>query len=195
MNQCALNYVHWQSTSCYLLSDIEYRVRMEQKMKLKPTTILNFFAFSIFMIQAYQSLNKYFLVVIQELSTNINTIEKPTIQICFNGFYDYEESSKNGYMMMTDYFVGRIPNSSRPTWKAIDRNLSFETLQQNVHEQDFSQVEVSILVPVYGKGFCLQIQSNKLGKQMNILSKKKNLSVFLVHNSTDTKIMPVMKKT
>ena len=151
------------------------RVRMDQKMKLKPNTIFNFLAFSIFMIQAYQSLNKYFQypVVIQELSTNINTIEKPTIQICFNGFYDYEESSKNGYMMMTDYFVGRIPNSSRPTWKGMDRNLSFETLQQIVHEQDFSQVEVSIptdLVFVYGKGFCLQIQSNKLGRQMHILS-------------------------
>ena len=151
------------------------------------------------MIQAYQSLKKYFQypVVYQESATSINTIETPTIQICFNGFYDYVESSKNGYTRLTDFITGRIPNSSRPTWKGIDQNSNFQILQQIVHEQDFSKVEVSNptdLVFVLGKGFCLQIKSDKIGREIMIASKKKNLSVFLVHNTTDTTIMPVSNK-
>ena len=65
------------------------------KMKIKKNgkgdvwkTVRNIYhiiAVIIFVLQAYQSLNKYFQypVVYQESSTSIHTIQKPFVQVCF----------------------------------------------------------------------------------------------------------------
>ena len=163
-----------------------------REMTVKPRTICYIIAFTIFVIQAHQSLKKYFHfpVVYHEHIISINAIEKPTVQVCFKGYFDYGKAIEFGYEWKTTFLTGMMPNSTRPSWKGIAKNLSFHKIQQDICESNFSKVEVNKPTEfnyIFGKGFCLQTSS--FGKKLQITSKEKNLYIFLSHSSTDTKII------
>jgi hypothetical protein len=68
-------------------------------------------------------------------------------------------------------------------------NHTFQKIQQATYEQDISKIEINTpreLKYKFGKGYCLK--SSRFGKRLEIVSKKKQLTVFLVHSSTDARI-------
>ena len=159
----------------------------------KLKIIYYFFASSICAIQVYQSLDKYFQhpIISQELSIIHGTFEKPAVQICFRDFYEYRESkSKYGYNWNSNLLAGKINNSSKPTWKGINGNTTFQSIQSDLYENDFSQIEVNTLHnPIYrfGRGFCHLAKI--IGKNLVVTTKVKDIRVYLVHNSTDSRII------
>ena len=159
------------------------------RKKMKLRYIYHIIVLAIFLIQAYQSINKYFQypIVYQESSTDIETIEKPTIQVCFKDHFNYEKASTFGYEWKTDFLTGMFPNKTEKSWKGLYGNHTFQKIQQATYEQDISKIEIntpSELKYKFGKGYCLK--SSRFGKRLEIVSKEKLLAVFLVHSSTDT---------
>ena len=166
-------------------------MRQSRKLKMKFRTIYNILVLAIFLIQAYQSISKYFQypVVYQESSTSINQIEKPTVEVCFKDYFDYEKASTFGYEWKTDFLTGLIFNKTRISWKGLYGNHTFHDIQQATYKQDISKIEINTPTELkynFGKGFCLK--SSRFGKRLEIVSKKKQLTVFLVHSSTDARI-------
>ena len=89
-----------------------------------------------------------------------------------------------------------MPNSTGPSWKGKNGNLTFQEIQQELYERDFSKVEINKpceLKYIFGKGFCLQSRSSR--KKFEVKSKEKTLDIFLVHNSTDTGFMADTKSS
>ena len=161
---------------------------MLKKLKI----IFRLITLTIFVIQAFQSLDKYFQypVVFQESETAVENIEKPDVQVCFKGFYDYGKAPKYGYPWRSGFLAGRTSNTTKPTWKGINRNSTFQQIQDDLYERDFSKVMISNpnkLKYIYGKGFCMTTAD--FGKLLEISSKEKNMKVYLVHNTTNSRII------
>ena len=155
-------------------------------------TIYHLAAFTLFIIQAQESLYKFFQdpVILQKSWTNVDSLQKPFVQICFLSYYDYEKAAKIGYpKYRTKFLAGMVQNSTLPTWKGIHQNHTFQELQNILFEKDYSHVEVSISKnPRYflNKGFCLE--ANGTGEYMEIVATNTNLVVYLEHNSTDLRL-------
>ena len=155
--------------------------------------IYYFVASSICSIQVYQSLDKYFQhpIISHESSTSLNTFEKPAVQICFRDYYDYETKKYNhGYNWNSWLLSGRVPNSTIPTWIGIHRNTTFKSILNDLYEKDFSKIEVNTPHnPIFrfGRGFCYLTKG--IGKKFKVTSREKNLRVYLVHSSTDSRII------
>ena len=149
-------------------------------------------AITMFIIQAQESLYKYFQhpVVIQESWTNVDSVEKPVVQICLLRFFSYEKAIEFGYTnSRTKFLAGMVHNSTLPTWKGIHQNYTFQEIQNILFDKDFSQVKVSMsneLRYVFSKGFCLETKSAE--KYLEIITKNKNLVVYLQHRSTDLRL-------
>ena len=149
-------------------------------------------AFTIFMIQAQKSLYKYFQypVVIQESWANVITIKKPDLQVCIDGSYDFGKASEYGYDSYSKFLAGMIPNSTRPTWKGIYQNSTYQEITNVLHERDFRKIllnQPSKLSYKIDKGFCLQ--TNGIDEELKITTNDKNLRIFIVHRSTDSSIV------
>ena len=161
---------------------------MLKKLKI----IFHITALTAFLIQSFQSLDKYFQypVIFQESTTAIGNIEKPAIQVCFKDFFDYGKASKYGYKWRTGFLTGWISNTTQPTWKGIHGNSTFQQIQDVLFERDFSKVKMSNpnkLKYIFERGFCLKTSS--FGEMLEISNREKNLKVYLAHNSTDLKIL------
>ena len=144
-------------------------------------------AFTIFIIQAQESLYKYFQypVVIHKSSANVDTIEKPLVKVCFQELFDYGKASEFGYDLYSKFFAGMIPNSTRPTWKGIFQNSTFQEINNILHQRDFSKITLnqpSRQSFAINEGFCLM--TNGLDDELEVTTKDKKLSIFIVHNST-----------
>ena len=149
-------------------------------------------ALAIFLIGAFQSLDKYFHypVVIQESSISSFMIEKPFTQVCFKYYYNWENASVFGYDWNSNVMAGKIPNSTRPSWKGKYGNSSFKTIQKGVYPRMFYGVKVSTPnkhIFKSGRGFCLKTQN--LDKKQIVTSNVNHLRVYIVHNSTDSQII------
>ena len=150
-------------------------------------------AFTIFIFQAQQSLNKYFQhpIVIQESWTNVNTIEKPHLKVCFRSYFDYGRASEYGYDMHSKYLAGIIPNSTRSTWLGISQNLTFQEINKILFsERNFTKISMnqpSKLIFEFNKGFCLK--TNGIDEEMLVTTSDKNLRIYIVHTSTDSRII------
>jgi hypothetical protein len=143
-------------------------------------------------MEAFHSLDKYFQypVVFQESIAVIGTIKKPAVQVCVKGFYDYGKASKYGYKWRSRFLAGWISNTTKPTWKGIHGNSTFKQIQDALYEKDFSKVKINNqnkIKYIFGRGFCLLTPS--FGEMLEISNKGKNLKVYLVHNTTDSKII------
>ena len=84
-------------------------------------------ALIIFMIQAKESLNKYFQkpVVVQK-SWVKDIMEKPALLVCFQGFFDYEKASQFGFDSRINFLAGMTKNSTKPTWTGQIENSTFK---------------------------------------------------------------------
>ena len=178
--------------SCALYNKLKNQIRMKACKKMNLRKIYHSIVFTIFTVQAFQSLNKYFQypIVYQESSTTFDTIEKPTVQVCFPNFFDFSKSKEFGYEWKTNLLTGMIPNTTRPSWKGLNGNLTFQRMRRVLYDKDFSKVDIntqSRLKYILLKGFCLQ--ANSIIKELTITSKERDLDVFLVHKSTDTRII------
>ena len=154
--------------------------------------IYHLVAFTIFIIQAKESLNKYFQypVVIQKSWTSVDMIRKPDVQICFQDYFDYDKALTYGYSSFSKFLAGLIPNSSKPTWMGIHKNSTYKEIQKVVHKNNFSRVVVNQptkLSYILNKGFCLH--TNSLDSDFKITTRDKKLKVYISHSSTDPKIM------
>ena len=148
-------------------------------------------AFTIFLIQAQQSLIKYFNypTVIQQTWVNVDNIEKPYAQVCFPFFFYYSKALEYGYQHRTAFLAGELSNSSKPTWMGVNGNNTFHEIQQQIYAGDFSQVEInqnSKKRYVLNKGFCLEVKN--LTEHLKITTTDQRLRVYLIHNSTDIKV-------
>jgi hypothetical protein len=149
-------------------------------------------AFTIFMIQAQQSMKKYFQqpVVIQHSRASIDIIEKPEIKVCSGTPFKYGKASEYGYSLDSKFLVGMIPNSTTPTWKGIYQNSTFNELSNVLRDRNFSKISLnqpSKLSFEFGKGFYL----NTIGidTELKITSKDKLLVIYIVYRSTDPRII------
>ena len=148
-------------------------------------------AFIIFMIQAKESLYKYFQypVVMQETETKVDTIQDAQVQICFRKSFDYGKESEYGYDSRSKFQAGMIRNSTRPTWMGIYDNITFNEIQNILYETDISKIkenQLSTFGYVLNKGFC---KKASLDESIIITSTEKKLRVYLVHASTDTGVI------
>ena len=145
----------------------------------------------IFMNQAHQSLHKYFQypIVTQTAKISIEDVEKPTVDVCFGDPFDYEIAADHGYNRLSEFLVGKLGNSTSPTWNGVHGNLSFEQMQDLLYEKDFSKVELREhhdLTYRLGRGFCLYVHG--FDKSIKITTKEKDIKAFVVHDSTDNHI-------
>ena len=142
------------------------------------------------MIQAQESLNKYFQkpVVVQK-SWVKDIMEKPTFLVCFQSFFDYEKASQFGFGSRTDFLAGMTKNSTKPTWMGKNENSTYKEILDIVYEKDFSQVKMENATEVkyvFNYGYCKQIK--RMDKFLIITSGNKNMVVYLQHSSTDLKL-------
>ena len=96
----------------------------------------------------------------------------------------------HGYYLRSMFLAGKKSNSTTPTWKGLNGNITFQDLQDQLYNKDFSNVEVDIesrLVYKFGKGFCLETKGSK--KEIKITSKESKLRVYFVHNTTNTQLI------
>ena len=110
--------------------------------------------------------------------------------MCFDNIFDYQEATELGYDWRSKFLAGLLPNSTTPTWKGKYGNSTFQKIQEKLYEKDFSKVTISKpskLMYIFGKGFCLQVEG--FGSKIVVTSKEKNLKVYLVHKSTDTRLI------
>ena len=151
-------------------------------------------AFTVFFIQAWQSLNKYFSYPtnIQQTLVKVDTIEKPYVQVCFPNFFDYSKALEYGYRHRSGYLSGvlHLPKSSKPTWMGKNGNTTFYEIQKQIYAADFSKVSINQKINkklfVLNNGFCLEVRGFE--KHLRITTKAKRLRVNLIHNSTDIKV-------
>ena len=153
--------------------------------------IYHLVAFIIFMIQARESLNKYFQnpVVVQKLWKKDDNMEKPDLLVCFQSFFDYTKASQFGFGSRTDFLAGMTKYSTKPTWTGQNENSTFKEILDIVYEKDFSQVKIENATEVkyvFNHGYCKQI--NIMDKHIRITSGNKNMVVYLQHSSTDPKL-------
>ena len=145
-----------------------------------------------FTIQEQESLYKYFQrpVVIQESWTNVGSIEKADLQVCIEGSFHYEKAFEFGYYWLINYLIGMIPNSTKPTWMGIHQNSTFKEINNVVLDKDFSQISVNqpskLSYEMDKFGFCLHTTGTD--DALQVTTKDKKLSIFIVHSSTDSKI-------
>ena len=161
---------------------------MDNKMLIR---IIHLAAFVVFLIQAQQSLIKYFNypTVIQQTWIKGENIEKPFVQVCFSDFFDYSKASEYGYSRRTDYLSGKFSNSLKPTWKGGNGNKTIHEIQNQIYAGNFNQVDMSQInnkIFILNKGFCLEVKN--LTEYLQITTKDKRLRVHLLHRSTDIKV-------
>lgn len=155
-------------------------------------TVFQVIAGIIFLIQAQQSLKKYFQypVVHQDSITDTNTIEKATVQVCLGGFFQYGKAAEFGYSLRSKYLAGMIPNSTIPTWKGNAGNSTIQEIQDYIFKKDFRRVKInkpSEFMYKFGKGFCLQTQ--EIDQDIFISTEEDNLKVYIMHDSTDSQLI------
>ena len=158
-----------------------------QKLRFVYNTI----AFVVFVFQASKSIDRYFQypVVILNMWTTIEKIEKPAVHVCLQVYFNYNIADKYGYSMQSKFLAGMIQNSTKPTWKGIHGNVSSQNMIDLLFDTDFSKLKMdkpSKIFNKFGKGFCLKV--NGLEKDLKITNKGKDLRVFFVQSSTDPKI-------
>ena len=152
-----------------------------------------FAVLTIFLYQSKQSLDNYleYPVVIQKSFSSIKALEKPDIQVCYHTFFDYDKAAEFGYDWRSQFLAGMLPNSTKPSWKGKLGNSTFQQIQDLVYVQDFSKVNISQpyeLIYIFEKGFCLQVKGFRNNLTVTSKEKELKLKVYLVHNSTETKI-------
>ena len=155
-------------------------------------TVVHVIAGIIFLVQARQSLHKYFQypVVTQNSLADINTIEKATIQVCLDGSFQYGKAAEFGYSLRSKYLAGMIPNSTTPTWKGNAGNSTIQEIEDYIFRKDFRKVKINIpneFIYKFGKGFCLQTQ--EIDQDIFISSKEVDLNVYIIHDSTDSQLI------
>ena len=161
------------------------------KIKQLVRIFYHLVAFTIFLIEAQHSLNKYFNypIIIQESWIKADSIEKPFVQVCFPNYFDYRKAFENGYLKRSRFLSGGIPSSSKPTWIGVNGNVTFQDIIQEIYKGDFSKVALNQKYKrrfIQNKGFCLEVKN--LAEHLRITTTDQRLRVFLIHNSTDIRV-------
>ena len=105
--------------------------------------IIQTLAVIFFIIQFQQSVRKYFLYprVVQTSRVSVEDLPAPVVYICQADQFDNKKAQAIGYFSY-EYFMQGIMNFSTISWNGIYGNLSYQNLEDQLFNYNYSTLEV-----------------------------------------------------
>ena len=105
--------------------------------------IIQTLAVIFFIIQFQQSVRKYFQYprVVQTSRVSVEDLPAPVVYICQADQFDNKKAQAIGYVSY-EYFMQGIMNFSTISWNGIYGNLSYQNLEDQLFNYNYSTLEV-----------------------------------------------------